>query len=117
MILGLVDSQSQGDHVNRNRLDNRRCNLRACTPAENGRNKKARGGSQYHGVAFLYCTKGGKRYGPYITAGIFINGKRMYLGMFKTETEAALAYDAMARKYFGEFANLNFPNNSAAKAA
>jgi hypothetical protein len=50
----------------------------------------------------------GRRY-LYWKAEISPNGKRLYLGIFKSETDAARAYDAAAAKEFGDFARLNFP--------
>jgi len=39
---------------------------------------------------------------------ITVNGKRIYLGSFKNELDAAKAYDRAAKKYHGQFASLNF---------
>ena len=43
-------------------------------------------------------------------ARIQVDGKRLFLGYFKFPKEAAKTYDIAAKKYFGEFARLNFPN-------
>jgi AP2-like factor (ANT lineage) len=39
---------------------------------------------------------------------IWVNRKRIYIGSFEDQIEAAKAYDKAAIKYYGEFANLNF---------
>ena len=90
------------DHRNRNTLDNQEHNLRVCTNSQNQYNKKAWGGSKYKGVHFYQ-----NRY----VAQIQINKKKMYLGRFKTEEEAARTYDKKALELFGEFSNLNFKLN------
>jgi hypothetical protein len=94
------------DHRNRNGLDNTKQNLRFATRAQNSCNRvrAVKGTSKYRGVYY------GKREKKW-HAAICFNGKRMHLGYFTDELEAAKAYDAAAKIYHGEFAMLNFPQN------
>lgn len=90
------------DHINRNRLDNRRFNLRICTPQENSLNRTPRlTTSKYNGVSW---DKTAKKWRAQIT----INRKTQNLGRFKQENVAALTYDMVAIRHFGDFAQLNF---------
>lgn len=91
------------DHKNNDGLDNRKENLRFCTKSENQHNQISRIGqsSKFKGVGW---SKSNRRW----ISQIRINGKRIHLGSFEDEEEAARAYDIAARKYFGEFACLNF---------
>jgi hypothetical protein len=96
------------DHRNQNGLDNRRTNLRIATIAENACNRrktKTACTSRYKGVTFYKEPHRQKRWGAEITK----NGRRIRLGRYKNEIEAARAYDEAAKKYHGEFASLNFP--------
>jgi hypothetical protein len=87
------------DHINGNRLDNRQANLRLCRRKDNCRNSVARGGtSKYKGVHL--------RQGKWISQ-ISCDKKRYCLGTFKTDYEAAVSYDRMAIKLFGQFAKTN----------
>jgi len=100
VILKLNSTDVETDHINRNKLDNRRANLRIATRSQNNTNKDARGKSKYLGVYFTD--------GKYPCAQVRFNGKKYYLGLFKTEEDAAKAYDKKALELYGEFANLNF---------
>jgi hypothetical protein len=93
------------DHINHNGLDNRKSNLRFATRAENNRyarKTKNKFRSDYKGV---YYIKKVRRWRARIT----FEGKTRYVGQFKDEISAGKAYDRAAKKYFGDFACLNFP--------
>ncbi len=108
-ILGLTDTKDHADHINGNRLDNRRENLRKCTQTENNRNVIPYGKTGYIGVVYdKRKTKNGEWVG--IKAQLRTGGKNICIGRFNTEIEAAKARDEASKKYFGEFARLNFPD-------
>lgn len=90
------------DHVNRERADNRICNLRVATRSENSRNvpRHNDSSSPYKGVSW------DKAKGLW-QAGIGHEGKRKALGRFKTAEEARDAYQNAARQLYGEFASLD----------
>lgn len=92
------------DHKDGNGLNNHHDNLRIVTNQQNMQNMKnhVKGSCQYKGV---YQPKGTNRY----EAGIKVNGRTIYLGSFSDPIAAAVAYDAAATIYFGEFAALNSP--------
>jgi len=104
------------DHINHNGLDNRRSNLRIATVAENHANtKKQRGAcsSQYKGVCYDKSRNQWMGYIGSSKANSIV--KRTHLGRWEHTPEneilAAEAYDRAAKKYYGEYANLNFPED------
>lgn len=100
-ILGVIDCTVFVDHCNRDKLDNRRINLRICTKQQNNMNKITEyGSSKYKGVGFKKDINKWRAY-------IQIDRKFIHLGYFRTETECALAYNKKATELFGEFACLN----------
>ena len=93
-----VDAGSLVDHINGDRLDNRRQNLRIATPAENAANSKDRPRrSGYRGV---YPHKPTGRWIAQISAG----GHVRHLGIYDDPEAAARAYDLAARVQWGQFA-------------
>ncbi len=90
------------DHRSGYGLDNRRTNLRPATLQQNQFNRRLQGGkSKYKGVVWH---KGAKKW----QAQIRFNSKEIYLGLFRSEVDAAKAYDKAAKKLFGEFVRTNF---------
>jgi hypothetical protein len=99
LIMG--NTKGHIDHINGNKLDNRRANLRVCTPQQNIHHMASRKGtSQYKGVSW------DKRRNKW-KAVIGYEYKRIDIGRYDTEQEAALAYNDVAKKLHKEFAVLN----------
>lgn len=101
------------DHKDHKKLNNQKYNLRKSTNTQNQRNRlkqkfygKRPVSSKFKGVS--WCPDRGLW-----QVGIGVKNKRISLGRFDDEIEAALAYNAAAIKLFGEFAYLNqIPNPS-----
>lgn len=93
------------DHVSRDKLDNRKANLRLANRSQNLANgRKFRGLSDYRGVH--WHKHRGKWY-----ARIAVDGRQINIGSFDDQEAAARAYDDAARRLHGEFASLNFPRD------
>jgi HNH endonuclease len=88
------------DHINHNGLDNRRENLRVCSRTENNWNARKRKNSKSR-------FKGVRKAGNGWVASINVNKVFMHIGFFKTEIDAAEAYNNQAIKFYGRFAVLN----------
>lgn len=94
------------DHKNNNGLDNRRKNLRVCTHAENSKNKRARNYAKSKYKGLYKHVHGGW------VARAKVDGITCNIGYYKTEVEAAHAYDDFIRSFgpeFCKFARFNFP--------
>jgi hypothetical protein len=99
-IMGKVEGL-EIDHINGNKLDNQKSNLRHVTRSQNLCNMKPRGGSsRYKGVCWDSGTKKWR---------VQINdvGKVKYVGVYANESDAATAYNVAAEQLFGEYARLN----------
>ena len=88
------------DHINGNGLDNRKCNLRICTDSQNQGNMRSvfKGKtSDFKGVSWKVDRNAW-------VAQIQYQKKKIHLGYYGSELDAAYAYNRFARKYFGSFA-------------
>lgn len=96
------------DHIDRDKLNNQRYNLRIATTAQNLYNQKktkAITSSKYKGVTRVYGRS--KGWMAYISP----NYKFVYLGMYDTEEEAGRAYNDKATELWGDRASLNVIDN------
>jgi hypothetical protein len=91
------------DHEDHDGLNNQKENLRICSHSKNMQNAKKQKrttSSMYKGVC-IHRTS--------FAANIQLDKKQIYIGLFKTEEDAAKAYDKKAIELFGKYAYLNFP--------
>lgn len=102
LVMGVVDQPKVifVDHIDFDGLNNTKSNLQICTPADNARKSRTR--------RLFDASKGVSvvRPGSW-AANIVHNGVNNYLGVYPSEREAAIAYDAAATVLFGRFAVRN----------
>lgn len=98
------------DHINGDKIDNRRENLRLCTRSENACN---RGSPLKRNAGLPKGVCPADKRGRFV-AKICVGKRAVRIGTFDSPEEAARAYDAAAIIYHGEFACLNFPASASA---
>jgi hypothetical protein len=88
------------DHVDGNKINNQKSNIRKATRSQNNANRRKKQGclSKYKGVS--------KNKGKWV-AKIDVHNKTVRLGTYEKEEEAAIAYNIAAFKYYGEYARSN----------
>jgi hypothetical protein len=91
------------DHRDGDGLNNRRSNLRLATPADNARNhkKSANNTSGFVGVSWHEPSRKW-------VAQVCVDGNNLWLGLYSTAKDAAVARDAAAKHLYGGFARSNF---------
>jgi hypothetical protein len=99
----LITGWTETDHINLDGLDNRRENLRKATHSQNCANRR----KPKHGRTSMFKGVHWNTRRQLWIASIMVHKRGLFLGGYPSEIEAAVAYDAAAVKYFGEFALLN----------
>jgi hypothetical protein len=92
-------------------VDNRKSNLRLATPSQNQSNARKMRVNRLNSVP-VSKYKGVTKSRDKWSAHIFAETRLWYLGTFDTEEEAARTYDNYAKRWKGEFALLNFPDET-----
>lgn len=88
------------DHINGDKLDNRRGNLRLCTQQQNNRNITRPRSHNRLGIKGVRFLENRNRF----SARIVVDKKEIHLGSFSSMRFAEEAYQEAEKRYFGEFA-------------
>ena len=99
-LMNVTETNDWVDHIDGNKLNNRKQNLRRCDLSQNNINNK-----------MYYTNKSGHKgvhfdtslVTPKWMAWVCINKKRKHLGYFNTYDDAVIAREEAERKYYGEF--------------
>jgi hypothetical protein len=102
----ILKTSADVDHISGDGLDNRRSNLRTCDAKQNGANRKLNKNNKvgFKGVSIKSANSW--------SACIRLDGKTVHIGTFSTAMSAAVAYDSEAKRFFGPYARLNFPEGN-----
>lgn len=105
VVIGKPENGLEVDHINGDKSDNRKSNLRFCKHTENVMNRSLYKNNNT-GLKGVSWHKTNKKY----QAQIRKDNKQYYLGSFDNAMDAALVYNNYAKEFFGEFARLNIIN-------
>jgi len=92
-----ASTEDEVDHIDGDGLNNRRSNLRTCTPRQNSANQRV---MRRNKLGFKGVAKKCRRF----YASIQSAGKTVHLGTYDTPEEAAAAYRGAAKALHGDFA-------------
>jgi hypothetical protein len=100
------------DHINGDTLDNRRSNLRICTPTQNNQARRPRTGANPHEYKGLVRYKASKKHpgapdNYYWRAAVGSGDQKVHVISTKSEHEGALWYNRAANYIYGQFAYRN----------
>lgn len=99
----IMGNKLKYDHIDRNKLNNQKSNLRLCTQSQNCANRPIlkKESTKFKGIQWMKSINKWR-------AKITFNSRQIHIGVFSNEVDAAKAYDKKALECFGEFAVLNF---------
>jgi hypothetical protein len=100
MVGRKLEPREHCDHINENKLDNRRSNLRVATHGQNQQNRR----TQFNNTSGVKGVSWNKRKNHW-HAEIQVNNKKIFIGCFKDLSKATVAVAEARKKYHGEFAN------------
>lgn len=106
LILDCYDSKITIDHINHNKLDNRKCNLRFVSRSQNGMNSKLHKNNT-SGVSGVHWDKNIQKW----VARITVNYERINLGSFDKFEDAEKRRLEAEEQYYGEYSYKNSINN------
>jgi hypothetical protein len=106
MKYGRYDKKLWIDHINRDKLDNRFCNIRVCTPSQNAQNRTRPESSRYRSSKYLGVTAVHNKNSTRYSCTACFNGKKYYK-LFDDEIEAARHYNEKALEHHGNHALIN----------